>query len=411
MRRWIVQTFVTWSERVADAVRSVARRASPFLRFGQWFIRMAIFAWHRRDALTVLARWPILRRIDRPLAFLLRLEPRMLSSRVIVNRVPFPGTIAERASSWLWENHSVGTGIWLSLLIGIGMCSVALGASSVFSIPMWGLKGDIDGIPTMIIAAAAYLGGLFGFLQAVTIFAVQLRTQQDTSTLPLTPLIARRYFTFFVLGAIAGVTIANLVGALAAPVLPVSRCALGALSWLNLLAVPGATIAALWYLATIVSEAGEADMDVALPILRATMRAQTHAEAIQIERLNEYGRCLEAAGIKYDPFAGTSLRAGIAVTARIPFGHPGTVRDLDCYRLSKVAQTLKTVPSSPQAAVTIALGQTVQDDNAMILTWESPANPKTTEPAKAPVDENLRKALQSVLAGLFIVQRRPWHDR
>lgn len=405
MRRWLVQTYVKWSKRAVDAARGVARRASPLLRLGRWLIRLPISAWHRRDALTVPARWPLLRRIDRPLAFLLRLEPRMLSSRVIVTRIPFPGTIAERARSWLWEKHSVSAGIWLALLIGFGMCLVALGASSVFSIPMLGLKGDIDGIPTMIIAAAAYLGGLFGFLQAVTIFAVQLRSQQDTSMLPLTPLIARRYFTFFVLGAIAGVTIANLVGALSAPVLPVSRSALGALSWLNLFAVPGATIAALWYLATIVSEAGEADMDVALPILRATMRAQTHADALQVEMLNEYGRCLEAAGIKYDPFADTSLRATTAVTVRIPFGRPGTVRDLDCHRLSKVAQTLKSVPSSPEAAVTIALGQDVKADNAMILTWGSRATPKATEPAKAPIDEDLRRAIQSALVGVFIVQR------
>lgn len=339
------------------------------------------------------------------MAFLLRLEPRMLSSRVTVARVPFQGTVPERVRLWLWEKHSVGAGIRLSLLIGVGMCLLALGASSVFTIPMLGLQGDIDGIPTMIIAAAAYLGGLFGFLQAVTIFAVQLRSQQDTSMLPLTPLIARRYFTFFVLGAIAGVTIANLLAAFAAPVLPVSRSALGALSWLNLFAVPGTTIAALWYLATIVSEAGEADMDVALPILRATMRAQTQADARQVELLNEYGRCLDAAGIKYDPFADTSLRASSAVTVRIPFGHPGTACDLDCHRLSKVAQMLKTVPSSPQAAVTIALGQDIQDENALILTWGPRATPAASASVSAPVSEDLQRQLQSVLAGVLIVQR------
>lgn len=336
----------------------------------------------------------------------MRLEPRMLSSRVIVTRVPFPGTIAQRARSWLWEKHSVGAGVRLSLLVGVGMCLVALGASSVFSIPMLGLKGDIDGIPTMIIAAAAYLGGLFGFLQAVTIFAVQLRSQQDTSMLPLTPLIARRYFTFFVLGAIAGVTIANLVGALAAPVLPVSRSALGALSWLNLFAVPGATVTALWYLATIVSEAGEADMDVALPILRATMRAQAHADAHEIEMLNEYGRCLDAAGIKYDPLANSSLRASTAATVRIPFGCPGTARDLDCHRLSRVARMLKNVPSSPQAAVTIALGQHIQGDNALILTWGSRGTPTATAAVCAPVGEDLQRRLQSALAGVFHCAKR-----
>ena len=269
---------------------------------------------------------------------------------------------------------------------------------------MLGLQSDIDGIPTMIIATAAYLGGLFGFLQAVTIFAVQLRSQQDTAMLPLTPLIARRYFTFIILGAIAGVTIANLLAALAAPVLPVSRSAFGALSWINLFAVPGATIAAFWYLAKIVSEAGEADMDVALPVLRATMRAQTHADARQVELLNQYGRCLEVAGIKYDPFANSRLRATRATVVRITFGEPGTVHDVDCHRLSRVAQLLTTIPSSPQAAVTVAVGQTLSSDNALVLTWESPAAPAEA-PSATPISDEIQHRLGAALVGVLIVRR------
>lgn len=387
------------------AARRGGLRARPLLSFGRTVLGLPVLAWLHRDALTVPVRWRALRWGDRPLAFLLRLNPRMLSSRVSVSRVPFQGTLPERIRLWLWEKHSVGTGLLLSAVIGISMCMLALVSSYLFNIPMLGLQSDVDGIPTMIIATAAYLGGVFGFLQAVTIFAVQLRSQQDTSMLPLTPLIARRYFTFLILGAIAGVTIANLLAAIAAPVLPVSRSAFGALSWLNLLAVPVATMAAFWYLAKIVSEAGEADMDVALPVLRATMRTQTLADARQIALLNEYGRCLDAAGIKYDPFALSSLRATRATTLRIAFGRPGTAFDLDCHRLNKVARLLRAVNSSPQVSVTVAIGETLSIDNALILTWESPATSAAQAPPTTPIgDEQLRR-LRAVLSGIFLVRR------
>lgn len=392
--------------RGAARLMDLARRSGRFvLRLARAVVRPAVLAWGHRSALTVPIRWRWLRSFDRPAAFLLRLEPRMLSSRVSVTRVPFQGTLPERLRLWLWEKHSVGTGLFLCVLVGIGMCLVSLVSSSLFTIPMLGLQSDVDGIPTMIIGTAAYLGGLFGFLQAVTIFAVQLRSQQDTSMLPLTPLIARRYFTFLVLGAIAGVTIANLLAALAAPVLPVSRSALGALSWLNLAAVPAATVAAFWYLAKIVSEAGEADMEVALPVLRATMRAQTLADARQVALLNEYGRCLDAAGIKFDPFADSRLHAKSATRLRIVFGEPGTACDLDCHRLSKVARLLRAVTSTPQAAVTIAIGQSLQSDNAMILTWESSSTPTAATSATAPMSEELQGQLRAALAGVFLVRK------
>lgn len=381
---------------------------SPIQRFTRRLVGLPVAAWQHRAALTVPARWPLLGRIDRPLALLLQLEPRMLSSRVSVARVPFPGTLPDRARSWLWEKHSVRSAVLLSLAIGIGMCLAALGVSSAFCVPVMGPGNDRHGMPTMIIAAAAYLGGLFGFLQAVTIFAVQLRSQQDTSILPLTPLIARRYFTFFVLGAIAGVAIANLLGGLAAPILPVSQSALAVLTWLNLLAVPSATIAALWYLATIVSEAGEADMDVAIPILRATMRAQTRADAQKIAMLNHFARCLESAGIKYNPLATSGLRSNTVASVRIPFGCPGEVHDLDCHRLEKAAQLLKSVRASPQAAITIAIGQTIQTDAELILTWRGVADPTKTALDSDYIDDKLQKDLSNALSSAFIVHKRSY---
>ncbi len=396
-----------WTSRTLDGARRASTRLRPIQQVVRTAVRVPTIAWHHRDSLTLPVRWPLLRNLDRPLAFLLRLEPRLLSSRVSVARVPFQGTVPERIKLLLWEMHSVGMGIILSVVIGAGMCVVALAASHLCTIPMLGLKDDVDGIPTMIIATAAYLGGVFGFLQAVTIFAVQLRSQQDTSMLPLTPLIARRYFTFLILGAIAGVTIANLLAALAAPLLPVGRSAFGALSWLNLLAVPGATVGAFWYLAKIVSEAGEADMDVALPVLRATMRAQTLADARQIALLNEYGRCLDLAGIKYDLFAGSSFRATSSLTARIPFGGPGIAFDMDCHRLSKVARMLRTVTPSPLASVNVAIGQSLRSDNALILAWESPASPGTDAPPAPTISDEDRKRLVSALKGVFLLRREP----
>lgn len=394
----------SWRSRVAESARRAVRRTSPALQLSRKVLTLPVLGWHNRDVLTAPVRWRVLRWGDRPLAVALRLKPRMLSSRVRVARVPFRGSVLERIRLWLWEKHSVRAGIFLSVLLGVGMYAAAVGASFAFRIPMFEPQDDSDGIPTMIIATAAYLGGLFGFLQAVTIFAVQLRSQQDTAMLPLTPLIARRNFTFIILGAIAGVTIANLIAALAAPLLPVSQSAFVALSCLNLLAVPGATIAALWYLAKVVSEAGEADMDVALPILQATMRAQTHADALQVELLNQYGRLLDVAGITFDPFADSSLRASRATVVRIRFGKPGTIHDVDCHRLNRVARLLTTVPSSPKAAVTVAVGQSLTNDNALVLTWESPA-PHRDAPSATALSHELQRKLGAALVGVLIVGR------
>lgn len=389
----------------ADRVSGEGILMGSLRQLRRWVVGLAVAAWRHRDALTVPARWPLLRWIDRPLASLLQLEPRMLSSRAKVTRVPFSGTLRERARSWIWEKHSVRSAVLVSLGVGVGMWLAALTASRILDVPMLGPSHDIDGIPTLIIAAAAYLGGLFGFLQAVTIFAVQIRSQRDTSILPLTPLIARRYFAFFILGAIAGVTIANLVAAFSAPLLPLNRTMLGALTWLNIIAVPGATIAALWYLSTIVSDAGEADMDVALPILRATMRAIARDEAHKLQMINEYEKCLNIAGIEYNRFASVPSGTRPNPSLRIPFGRPGTVIDMDCHRLKRVTKILTSIPSSPKAVTTIAIGQAIQSDNSLILISSMPATPNERSPAAASADGKTRKKLQNKLNSTFIIRR------
>lgn len=396
-----------WARALRGAVRAVAWvqrtvRAAP--RFGWATVEAVSSLWAQRARLTWPVRLPWLHWLDRPLAAVMGLEPRLLSSRVAVPRVPFEGPFVERLKLWLWERHSVSAGLLLSVAVGIGMCFLAVALSTVLPIPMLGLQSDVDGMPPMIIATAAYLGALFGFLQAVTIFAVQLRSQQDTSMLPLTPLIARRYFTFFVLGSIAGVTIANLLAALAAPVLPINRSALAALSWFNLLAVPGATIAAFWYLAKIVSEAGEADMDVALPVLRATMRLQTRADALQEEMLNQYARCLEEAGMRYDPFAASSLRTRSKTTVRIVFSKFGRRRNLDCFRLKGLARSLRRVAPSADATISVTLGEGIQRDEGLILTWTSAAT-RQSHASKPPISEESQAELRSALAGVFLVRR------
>gem|GEM_PF-4429527 len=271
--------------------------------------------------------------------------------------------------------------------------------AAVIDVPMLGPQTDIEGMPTTLVATAGYGGALFGFLQAVAIFAVQLRSQQDTSMLPLTPLIARRYFTFLILASVAGVTIANLLGSFAAPVIPELRRAFAALTWINMIAVPAMTLAALWYLTTIVAEAGEADMDIALPVLRATMRAQSVADAHTVALLNEYVESLKEATIEYSPFAGTSLAAAAKPRVRIPFRRAGIIQDLDCTRLSRIGEILDALDDRPKAAVTVAFANALSDDDALLLDWDS------TGPTDERLDRHTRRKLSSLLKSSFYVKR------
>jgi len=217
--------------------------------------------------------------------------------------------------------------------------------------------------------------------------------------LPLTPLIARRYFTFLILASVAGVTIANLLGSFAAPVIPELRRAFAALTWINMIAVPAMTLAALWYLTTIVAEAGEADMDIALPVLRATMRAQSVADAHTVALLNEYVESLKEATIEYSPFAGTSLAAAAKPRVRIPFRRAGIIQDLDCTRLSRIGEILDALDDRPKAAVTVAFANALSDDDALLLDWDS------TGPTDERLDRHTRRKLSSLLKSSFYVKR------
>lgn len=406
MKHWLGAKLAHWWNHVADTVYRAVRRGRPlWKRFIQRSVQLSVVIWNRRSLFTSLVRWRPLRGLDRPLAFLLRLEPRLATTRVAVRRIPFSGTLPERAALWLWEKHSVLASIKLALLVATGMVLLSLAAPHVFSTVPRSCKSDLEGLSNMIFAAAAYLGGLFGFLQAVTIFAVQLRSQQDASMLPLTPLIARRYFAFFILGSIAGVTIANLIAALAVPVLPLSRYSLMILVGLDIIALPVATLAALWYLARIISEAGDADVDVAMPVVKATMRAQAWADTHEEEMAKEYIRCLEIAGIQYNPFADSGLRPKSATSVRIPLGASGTIRDLDLHRLNALAGLLRTIRPVPTTSVPIAFGQAVKRDTVLVLTWGSLATTDSTEPAKAPVSDDVLVGLRSAVEGVFIVRK------
>jgi len=357
----------------------------------------------RRRVLTVPVRWPPLRWLDRPLAYVLRLDPRLLSSRISIKPVPISGSLWLRFKSWLWEQHSVQTGVLLAILFGVDLCLIAWTVSKVIDVPMLGRENDIGGFPTLLIAAAAYSGTLFGFLQAVTIFAVQIRSQRDTSILALTPLIARRHLAFLLLGTVAGVTVANLLGSFAVPLLPISRSALGALVWVDLIAVPGETIVAVGYLASIISEVADADIDVALPILRATMRAQIVEDGRTLALLNEYVRTLEAAGIRYDPFADTRLAKLNSKTERIPFARPGVVVDVDCHRLRLLNQLLAELDPVPQVAVTATIDQRVSREDVLVLRWESAETSAEAAPAE-PLDHARRRRVETLLKGLFFVK-------
>lgn len=352
--------------------------------------------------LTTPVRWRPFRKLDRPLATVLRLEPRLLSSRVVVARVPFQGSATQRIQHWLWERHTIYTGMTLASGIGFAIFVLGFAVSAFVSDRPQGSECAADTASAPNMDTAAYLGGLFGFLQAVTIFAVQLRSQRDSSMLSLTPLIARRYFAFLILGFIAGVAIANLLAVLAAPVLSVGRTTFAILGWFNLFAVPLSTLAAFWYLAKIVSEAGQGDMDVAIPVLRATMRQQALDDARKAAMLNEYENCLEAAGIRYDRFGAAIARGDRISAVQLPFGPSGDIYEVDCHRLNEVGRLLGAIRPLPQAVISVAVGEACSGESALILTWESAAAGETGLHVQSPISAEQQRRLCTVLKNVFL---------
>lgn len=197
-----------------------------------------------------------------------------------VAQIPFRGTQGDLARAWLWSKHTVrgaiGAGaIVVALIVAVGWLIAALPWPPQPS-PEWAF-----GLGTTL---AAVLGGLFGVLQTILVFAVQLRSPQNALARPLTPIVARRYHSFFILGGIAGAAVAYLLALVLATL--GYFAILGGVIALSLLVIPAAFALALWLIAKIVADASTGDIQITLPVLAQAMRARLHS-APRIELLKD----------------------------------------------------------------------------------------------------------------------------
>ncbi|MCW5757303.1 MAG: hypothetical protein KIT54_08720 [Phycisphaeraceae bacterium] len=345
---------------------------------------------------TVIVRWRPLRWLDKPLSWVCWVRPRLLSSYVKSTPVAFRGSRVERVQFWLWRLQSPRGSVGGALVLAAAMVTVALLLGRLGLAPLLGGQDDIQGMAVAMGVTAGYCGALFGFMQAVAVFAVQLRTHQDDSVRPLSPLIARKYLTFILLAAIASVTIANLVLALAAPLVGPSPGVYGAMTWIDIVAVPGVTLAALWYLAAVVSDAGSDDMEMAIPVITMAMRDQLARDARHERLLNAYGHALNAARIEYNPFSGTRLARSGKHTGAIDLPRSGVAIDADCHRLHRLGMELKVLSGHPKASVDLLVGQAFQEGKAFVLQWDQGGlEPETKVPS----------SIHSCAKSVFIVSR------
>jgi hypothetical protein len=318
----------------------------------------------------------------------------MLSSRISPVKT-FIGV-----KGWLWGHHRVGVGVWTAILTSFGLCGLSIGLGQFVGLPMMGSCSAIAGLPTLIVATAAYAGGLFGFLQAVTIFAVQLRTQQDTSALSLTPLLARRYHTFYVLGLIAGVTMANLFASFAVPILPVADKHLAALTWVNFVFVPLVTVLALRYLTLIIAEAGQQGMSVALPVLRGALQVQALEDVKMVRLVDRYGSLLDEVGVEFSFFIDRPFANGAGGILKIPLHRKGEIVDVDCFRLREIGSIARQLPGSPKLHLTALVGRLVGRKNGAIIVWD-----KAMEDMPDENDVRVMK-IAKVMQKAFIINRK-----
>ncbi len=303
-----------------------------------------------RRVLTVLVRLPGCRRFDRLLSRILLLPPRFLTNRVPVPKHTVPGGVLDQIQYWLWRRHSPTEAAWAALLIAVDIVLVALAIGVVLDVSAPPTEAMFRWASPDLVTIAGYAGAIFGFLQAVLVFVIQIRSQQDSSMLPLTSMWVRKYHAFEILALSAGIAIANLTVSLLDPFLS----SIGdPISWstklytpmlaINLLALPTMTVLSLWMLASIIADAGNTDVQAIKPVIRAAMATAAIEDARLIGGANLFAAELQAVGLKYSPFAHTSLSKSKSVPMAMNIGSKGVFKDVDCFALRRFASLCKSL--------------------------------------------------------------------
>ncbi len=348
----------------------------------------------KRAALTVFVRWRPLRWLDKPLSKLLGIEPRLLSSRVKLEPVRFEGRLGERWQFWLWQVQSWRGSLTLSLAVFDFILLISILLAWLGLTPSW-RPTDPVAIAAGPGAAAAYSGLLFGFLLTVALFAVQVRaSRQDPSVLPLAPMISKKHRTFIVLALTAGVAMANLFFVFAGPVFALEPAILSALGILNGPLLAFLTLMAIWYMSRVLSDAGAADLDMAMPAIDMAMREQLAVDTY-LETLHEaYDAARDGCGITYDPYMGMGLSSPADKAEAIAIARSGVAGDVDCIRLHMLGCI------SRQLGARLFVSLRVGDSMKKTAGFQLQVNSGRTESEGAGI-----KRIRSLAPSVFIVSR------
>lgn len=306
-----------------------------------------------RRVLTVVVRLPGCHRFDRLLSLILFLPPRFLSNRVSLPKHNVPGGLRDQIQYWIWRRHSPSEAALTALLISVDIVLVALAIGVVLDASSPPTEAPFKWASPDLVGIAGYAGAIFGFLQAVLVFVAQIRSQQDSSMLPLTSMWARKYHAFEILALSAGIAIANLAVALLVPFLS----SLGdPISWstklfapmlaMNLILLPAMTALSLWMLASIVADSGNTDTQAIKPVLRAAMATAAMEDAKLIGGANLFAEKLQAAGLRYNPYAHTGLNVATVAPTALDTGATGAFVDVDCVALQRFATLCKSMPGA-----------------------------------------------------------------
>lgn len=353
------------------------KRFSPLLT--RSCCSLALSIWDIRTHLTVVARLPGFKRFDRQLAWLLNTRPRFLSSRVKLPTRSISGTAFEKIDHWLWAEHSAKSSAITLILVAVDILLVAYAIGVVFNISAPVKSSSADWVSPDLLAVTGYVGAIFGFLQAVLIFAAQIRSQQNTSMLPLTSLFARKYHSFEILALAGGIAVANLVAAHIEPFLPilqsapdssVSRSFFLPLLGLNMILVPLVTALSLGMLARIVIDAGSTDMNAVLPVMRSALARAAAESASKMALAEMYTAELNRLGFRYSPYSGSGSLGLAKKSQPIDIGREGVFLDVDCVRLEALANRVMATKGISHVEFAALPGQDWGIDNGANAVYE-----------------------------------------
>jgi hypothetical protein len=373
-------------------------------------------SWKTR--LTWPVRFWLLRWLDRPLARLLGCSPRMLSSRVEVQQVPFRGTPGERVRAWFWSKHTV----WGAM--GVALLTIVLMSLAMYAVARWQPhpQGELNPLVrafahwlsdpsnerdesfTLAVAAASVLAGLFGVVQTGLIFLVELRGGRDGQAPSASALILRRYFSFFVLGPLAGATIASVAALAWMSFLGSSGRSVHATALVSLVAVAIALAAAFSLVVRILYEASESTFELALPVVKAAMRAQ----ALKLDREARSREALRAVlavyGAELVDIDRTHRAAPDCVDLELPLDSSGELADVDCYRLGCAISAAQSVVPGSEVRLGVQLGPGLLTLKKLILRYR-PTAISTEQGAPAQLSDDARRRIVQQFLPAFQIRK------